>query len=157
MANTQNPSKNNNQQQKKPHHRKIQPQNRGTLVLLCDKRMEQLKSSLYPCMLWSGTTELWKWDNCTRFFKLLTYYYWIFHANYLQKLPHSRQECSARLCFSPKHAVQTSQLKEKGQGAFPLNSAQCILGLLEALIFPKPVSEATTLKTLKTKCCYSPQ
>lgn len=75
-------------------------------------RMEELKSPLYPCKLWSGTTELWKRGNCTRFFKLLTYYYWMFQAS------HSRQDCSARLWFSPKRAVHTSQLKEKGKELF---------------------------------------
>jgi len=38
---------------------------------------------------------------------------------------------------------------EKGQAAFPLNTAQCILQL-ETPIFARPITEATALKTLST-------
>lgn len=66
---------------KSPHHRKRQPKNRGSLVLfLWLKGWSSWSHLCYPCKLWSGTTELWKCANCERFFKLLTYYYCMFHA-----------------------------------------------------------------------------
>lgn len=53
-------------------------------------------------------------------------------------------------CVSaPKHTVRISKLKEKGQAAFPSNSAWCLLQL-ETPIFPKPITEATALKPVST-------